>query len=86
MDIEEIYEQKDKTNISSKECIHCYRCVELCPEEDALSVAFLEKRIIRSKHPANRWSLTLGKKKSIKPLNPNQPINPPPNSPGGLRP
>jgi polyferredoxin len=54
MDIEEIYEEKDKTNISAKECIHCYRCVELCPEEDCLSVAFLEKTIIRSKHPSHR--------------------------------
>jgi polyferredoxin len=51
MDIEEIYEEKGKTNISSKECIHCYRCVELCPEEDCLSVAFLEKTIFRSKSP-----------------------------------
>jgi polyferredoxin len=57
MDIEEIYEEKGKTNISSKECIHCYRCVELCPEKDCLSVAFLEKKLIRSKHPAQRWSL-----------------------------
>jgi ferredoxin-type protein NapH len=57
MDIEEIYEEKGKTNISSKECIHCYRCVELCPENDALSVAFLEKTILRSKHPIDRWSL-----------------------------
>ena len=64
MDIEEIYEEKGKIKISSKECIHCYRCVELCPENDALSVAFLEKTIIRSKHPAERWSLKLFKKKS----------------------
>lgn len=51
MDIEEIYEEKGKTNISSKECVHCYRCVELCPEEDCLSVAFLGKTIIRSRSP-----------------------------------
>jgi formate hydrogenlyase subunit 6/NADH:ubiquinone oxidoreductase subunit I len=51
MDIEEIYEEKGKTNISSKECIHCYRCVELCPEEGCLSVAFLEKTIVSSKSP-----------------------------------
>ncbi len=51
MDIEEIYEEKGKTNISSKECVHCYRCVELCPEDNCLSVAFMEKTIIRSKSP-----------------------------------
>ena len=63
MDIEEIYEEMGKTNISSKECIHCYRCVELCPEDGALSVAFLEKQIIKSKHPSHKRSLNLLKKK-----------------------
>ncbi len=54
MDIEEIYEEKGKIKISSKECIHCYRCVELCPEDDCLSVAFLDKRLVRSKSPYKR--------------------------------
>jgi ferredoxin-type protein NapH len=64
MDIEEIYEEKDKTNISAKECIHCYRCVELCPEDDCLSVAFLGKTIIRSKHPAHKFKFSISKGKS----------------------
>jgi formate hydrogenlyase subunit 6/NADH:ubiquinone oxidoreductase subunit I len=62
MDIEDIYEQMGKTNISSKECIHCYRCVELCPENDCLSVAFLEKKFIRSKHPALRLTYKYGRR------------------------
>jgi polyferredoxin len=61
MDIEDIYEQMGKKNISSKECIHCYRCVELCPENDALSVAFLEKTVLRSKHPADKMKLSFPK-------------------------
>jgi polyferredoxin len=59
MDIEEIYEEKGKTKISSKECIHCYRCVELCPEEDCLSVAFLEKKLLSSKSPYKKSGLML---------------------------
>ncbi len=77
MDIEEIYEEKGKTNISSKECIHCYRCVELCPEDDCLSVAFLEKTILRSKHPVRKGSIKFFKDRinrssqdrNIKPIN-----------------
>jgi polyferredoxin len=73
MDIEEIYEEKGKTNISSKECIHCYRCVELCPEEDCLSVAFLEKKLLHSKSPYKKLSLkfTTPKKDSGSNINPN---------------
>jgi ferredoxin len=81
MDIEEIYEEKGKINISSKECIHCYRCVELCPEEDCLSVAFLEKEFLRSKSPYRKPDGLKFLKKSpgnqIKPSTPNLPINKP---------
>jgi polyferredoxin len=59
MDIEEIYEEKGKTNISSKECIHCYRCVELCPEDNCLSVAFLEKKLLNSKSPYKKTGFKL---------------------------
>ncbi|WP_455391780.1 4Fe-4S binding protein [[Eubacterium] cellulosolvens] len=82
MDIEEIYEEKGKTNISSKECIHCYRCVEVCPEDDCLSVAFLQKRILYSKHPADRLSGAILKNKLFKTANNKLP--PPPR--GGTKP
>ena len=77
MDIEEIFEEMGKTNISSKECIHCYRCVELCPEDGALSVAFLEKQIIKSKHPSHKRSLNFLKKKKTD-------VYPSKKSPGGF--
>jgi len=89
MDIEEIYEEKGKTNISSKECIHCYRCVELCPEEDCLSVAFLVKKLYRSKSPYKRKSGGYFQRKSNKPDNdkeitkPQPLFNPPIKQPGG---
>ncbi len=85
MDIEEIYEEKGKTNISSKECIHCYRCVELCPEDDCLSVAFLEKTLLRSKHPAHKTGFKLFKTKENKsPIINKLPINKNPSTTTGL--
>ena len=54
MDIREVYEEMEKDNISSPECIHCYRCVELCPEEGCLSVAFVNKDIVKSKPMAKK--------------------------------
>jgi ferredoxin len=51
MDIEEIYEEKEKDNVTNPVCIHCYRCVELCPEEGCLSVTFMNKPILKSKYP-----------------------------------
>jgi polyferredoxin len=51
MDIEEIYEEKEKDNVTNAVCIHCYRCVELCPEDGCLSVTFLNRTILKSKYP-----------------------------------
>ncbi len=51
LDIEEIYEEKDKDNVTNGACIHCYRCVELCPEDGCLSVTFMNKTIVSSKYP-----------------------------------
>jgi polyferredoxin len=54
MDIEEIYEEKESDNVTHPTCIHCYRCIELCPEDDCLSLTFLNKTIITSKYPITR--------------------------------
>jgi polyferredoxin len=54
MDIEEIYEEKELDNVTNPTCIHCYRCVELCPENGCLSVKFLNKTLTRSKYPYSR--------------------------------
>lgn len=54
MDIEEIYEEKGRDNVTHPTCIHCYRCIELCPEDGCLSLTFLNKTIIKSKYPITR--------------------------------
>lgn len=51
IDIEEIYEEKEKDNVTNGTCIHCYRCVELCPEDGCLSVTFMNKTLVKSKYP-----------------------------------
>jgi polyferredoxin len=51
MDIEEIYEEKEKDNVTNATCIHCYRCVELCPEDGCLRVTFMNKTLAKSKFP-----------------------------------
>jgi polyferredoxin len=51
VDIEEIYEEKEKDNVTNGSCIHCYRCVELCPEDGCLRVTFLNKTLTKSKFP-----------------------------------
>jgi ferredoxin len=46
--VEEVYEEKEKEKIAPSDCILCFRCVEMCPEKDALKVGFLKFPIIRS--------------------------------------
>jgi ferredoxin-type protein NapH len=54
--VKEVYEEKEKERIDPSTCILCYRCVEMCPEKDALKVGFLKftfapsayKRFIKS--------------------------------------
>lgn len=49
MDIEEIYEAKGSQNVTYPTCVHCYKCVEKCPEAGCLSVRFLGKTLMTSK-------------------------------------
>jgi ferredoxin-type protein NapH len=49
MDIEEIYEEKGNVNVTYPTCVHCYKCVEKCPETGCLSVKFLGKTLMTSK-------------------------------------
>ena len=48
LDIEEVYVEMESTNITAPECIHCYRCVEECPEKECLSVEFLGRTLAHS--------------------------------------
>jgi ferredoxin-type protein NapH len=40
--VKEVYEEKEKERIDPSTCILCYRCVEMCPEKDALKIGFLK--------------------------------------------
>ncbi len=44
-----VYEEKEKRAVNHPRCIHCFRCVDLCPEEGCLKVKFLGKTIFRSR-------------------------------------
>ena len=63
MDIEDIYEVKGKENVTYPTCVHCYKCVEKCPEADCLSVKFLGKTLMTSKATTER-SLKVKRTKS----------------------
>jgi polyferredoxin len=54
MDIEEIFIEMEKENVTSPECIMCGRCVEACPESGALSLNYMGKELARSMSPAER--------------------------------
>jgi ferredoxin-type protein NapH len=49
MEILKVYEEREKSDVTSSKCIHCYHCVDNCPEEGALSVEFLGKTVRKSK-------------------------------------
>ncbi len=46
--VKEVYEEKEKERIDPSTCILCYRCVEMCPEKDALKIGFLKSTIATS--------------------------------------
>jgi ferredoxin-type protein NapH len=50
MQVKEVYEEKEKERIAPDDCILCFRCVEMCPEDDALKASFFKFPILRSKY------------------------------------
>jgi polyferredoxin len=54
MDIEEIFVEMEKENVTSPECIMCGRCVESCPENGALSFNYMGRELARSMSPSER--------------------------------
>jgi polyferredoxin len=52
MDIEEIFVEMERENVTSPECIMCARCVEACPEEGCLSFNLVGRELARSRSPA----------------------------------
>lgn len=48
--IKEVYEEKKKEMVTTIDCTLCLRCVEMCPERDALKAKFLKWPIVASKY------------------------------------
>ena len=48
MEIKEVFLERDKENVTFQDCILCMRCVENCPEDNALRITFLGKTIYKS--------------------------------------
>lgn len=45
MDIREIYTQRNKEDVTTSECLFCNKCVDYCPEKEALSFTLAGKKI-----------------------------------------
>ncbi len=48
MDIREIYTQREETDVTTSDCLFCNKCVDYCPEKEALSLTFMGKKIATS--------------------------------------
>ncbi len=48
MEIEDVFKEREKEDVTFADCIMCLKCVESCPEDDALQATFLGKTIFRS--------------------------------------
>ena len=48
MEIEEVFKEKEKKNVTFQDCTLCLKCIEHCPEEDALSAKYLGATIYHS--------------------------------------
>lgn len=49
MGIEGIYQLRNNPDVTHPDCIFCMKCIDACPEQDALSVSLLGKTILTSK-------------------------------------
>lgn len=47
--VTEVYEEKGG-NVTAPKCIHCFRCVEMCPYEGCLKIQIAGKTIYKSKN------------------------------------
>ncbi|OGF45234.1 MAG: hypothetical protein A2231_00415 [Candidatus Firestonebacteria bacterium RIFOXYA2_FULL_40_8] len=48
MECLDVYEEKKNKNVMHSQCIHCYRCVDLCPEKDCLKVKVGNTEVFKS--------------------------------------
>jgi polyferredoxin len=48
MEIKSIYTEREKTNITTTDCLFCSECVKVCPEDKAISITCLGKKVYES--------------------------------------
>ena len=48
MEVEQVYLEREREDVTFDECIMCLRCVEYCPEDNALKGVFMGKTFYRS--------------------------------------
>ena len=48
VDIRQVHLEKKRENVLTQDCMLCLKCVESCPEDNALSVKFLKKTLFFS--------------------------------------
>ena len=44
MEIEQVFKEREKKDVTFADCILCLKCIENCPEDDACTLLFLERR------------------------------------------
>ena len=49
MGIEDVYQLRNSKDVTHADCIFCMKCIDACPEKDALSVTLMGKTILTSK-------------------------------------
>lgn len=66
--VNEVYEEKEKERVTPSECILCFRCVDMCPEKDALKASFFKRPIVLStfKRFIHSTAVKLTRRKRIK--------------------
>jgi polyferredoxin len=74
MDIREIADERKKTNLVTQDCCLCMRCVEVCPENNALRATFLGLTIF----PSTTEGFLTRQNKINKHTVLNHPVPPPP--------
>jgi ferredoxin-type protein NapH len=48
VDVNRVYQEKEKLVVTDPECIGCLTCVEVCPERECLKARFLGKQVVKS--------------------------------------
>lgn len=48
VDIQRVYHERERRNVTDSECLLCLRCVQECPEEDCLEAKFAGKTLVVS--------------------------------------